>query len=606
MAKKSWSFPTSPRNPAKIPIELGILLELAEKWKEQQKRWEPETTQLEFGEALRASGAETGEDDGENLLYFKKQADTISAQNLAWTARARFGTVELLGFGYINKEGDVELTGAGRRIGTTNRPDIVMLKQLIKWQYPDNQHHGKAYPEKIFHIWPFVAVAQLVKELGGLTKNELELFCFTMIIMKDIPRARKNIADFRVKYANEKGRIPKRKLVVATRHELKEIAQAQGNKLPADSFRHYADALGRYMRYTGIFSIDGNRIVVTKGREQEVEELLKLNFDLYPYAQTDSFYLYYGNPDIPTLATDVNPTILQNQIKEIETNITRLYADLSVLKRGVAIESPVLLPESLPDNIEELRSLLDLLRDAKKKVEFEIIVIRGHWPERLREALDFYDKIINRQTFDDATYLEWNTWRVFLALDRAKKVKPNLILDENLQPINTAAGNGPDIEISYEGFHIVPEVTMRRGTDQSYYETFPVIRHVEDFRRKVNSEETYGLFIAPRCHDDTIHQFFVSWKYAVRSGETTKVIPLTIDQFRNILQPYVTDKEFQPSELRSFFEKIGEILLESQNSVEWHSKFPQIIEDWKRQILGETDEVKVGNILKKDIRGTLF
>ena len=114
-------------------------------------------------------------------------------------------------------------------------------------------------------------------------------------------------------------------------------------------------------------------------------------------------------------------------------------------------------------------------------------------------------------------------------------------------------------------------------------ETYPVIRHVEDFRQKVNDEETYGLFIAPRCHDDTIHQFFVSWKHGVRSGKITKIVPLTISQFRDVLRPYVAKREFQPIELCLLFEKFGETLLNSQNSMEWHGKFPAIIEEWERQ-----------------------
>jgi len=367
------------------------------------------------------------------------------------------------------------------------------------------------------------------------------------------------------------------------RRQLKESAQASGDKLPVTAFHDYADALGRYMRYTGLFSIDGNRIIVTKGREQEVEELLKLKLDLHPFIERDTFYLYYGNSDIPTLTTDVDPTILQDQIKAISSDITTLYIDLGVLKHGIPLENPILLPQPLPNDIEELRSLLDRLRDEKKKLELEVIAIRGRGPERLEEALNFYDRIISRQTFDDATYLEWNTWRVFVALDQATKVKPNLILDENLQPINTAAGGGPDIEVSYSDFHVVPEVTMRGGTNQAYYETYPVIRHVEDFMRKVNNEETYGLFIAPRCHADTIYQFFVAWKHGLRSGGITKIVPLTISQFRDVIQCYAAKRDFQPLELRQFFQKIGDAVIEAQNSEEWYDKFPTIIEEWKQK-----------------------
>ncbi|MFL5660409.1 MAG: AlwI family type II restriction endonuclease [Ktedonobacteraceae bacterium] len=587
----SWSFPTSPRNPEKIRIELSILVRLVDDWKIQNKKWKPDTTEVEFGEALRASGEFEGEDDVRSNLRFQKQADTITRSNLAWTARARFGTLKFLGFTYITKEGFVELTEAGRQIITTKRPDIIMLKQLIKWQYPDNQHQGKSYPHGTFHIWPFMAVAQLIMQLGGLTKHELALFCFTMTTMKDIAKARKAISDFRLLYAGEKGKVPKRRLVSITRKTLKEEAQIQGYKLPFDSFRDYADSLGRYMRYTGLFSINGNRIVITRGREKEVEEILKLQHELYPYKDPENFYRYYGNPDVPILTTDINPTILKLQIENLASELVSLHAEFGVLKYGTAIESPIILPKTLPDDIEELRTLLDNLRDVKKKVEFEIIGIRGRGPEKLAEALEFYDNIIGHKTFDAATYLEWNTWRVFVALDRAKKVKPNLIMDENLQPVNPALGGGPDIEVSFDTYHIVPEVTMRRGTDQAYYETYPVIRHIEDFMKQVNDQETYGLFIAPRCHQDTIHQFYVSWKYGGPNGKTVKIVPLTINQFKDVAQWYVAKQDFQPEELRLLFEQIGEALYSSSSSQEWNSKLPMVIEQWKQQIQTEINRI---------------
>jgi len=580
--QSSWSFPTSPRNPDKILVELGILSNLIEQWKKQGKKWKPETTQIEFGEALRASGETENKIGVKQNLYFEKQAEVITPGNLAWTARARLGTFKFLGLVYITENGFVDLTKAGHRLISTKHPDIVMLKQLIKWQYPDNQHKGKSYAKKTFNIWPFIAVTQLIYDLGGLTKNELALFCFTMTTMKSISKTRKAIAIFRDAYAHEKGKIPKRKLVAQTRRLLKEQAQERGEKIPIDAFRDYADALGRYMRYTGLFSINGNRIVITKGREKEVEDILKLKIDLYPYDDRESFYNYYGNPDLPMLAIDVDPTILQEQVRNLASELIRLQTDIDVRKSGISRESSLVVPVSLSRDIEELRTLLYNLREDKKRRELELIDITGRGPEKLQEALNFYDNIIKHQTFDDATYLEWNTWRIFIALNHAKKVKPNLIMDENLEPVNPALGGGPDIEVSFEDFHIIPEVTMRRGTNQAYYETYPVVRHIDDFMQRVNDQITYGLFIAPHCHDDTYHQFFVNWKHGSLKGTKVKVVPLTIEQFRSIVQIYIK-REFQPAELRRLFEQIDEALLNSQNTYEWKANIPSTIERWKQE-----------------------
>ena len=96
MVKSSWSFPTSPRNPAKIPFELKILAPLVTQWKQQRKIWSPQTTQIEFGKALRDFEGDVDEEDTVGNLAFQKQADEISEPNLAWTARARFGTFKVL------------------------------------------------------------------------------------------------------------------------------------------------------------------------------------------------------------------------------------------------------------------------------------------------------------------------------------------------------------------------------------------------------------------------------------------------------------------------------------------------------------------------------
>src|SRR5260370_15410666 len=162
MVKSSWSLPTSPRNPAKIPFELKILAPLVMAWKQQGKIWSPLTTQSEFGKALRDYEADEGEEDMEESLAFQKQADEISESNLAWTARARFGTFKFLGFVTVTEHGYAELTEAGQRMANTKRSDIVMLKQLITWQYPHNQHKATQYPETIFHIWPFVPLPPLI------------------------------------------------------------------------------------------------------------------------------------------------------------------------------------------------------------------------------------------------------------------------------------------------------------------------------------------------------------------------------------------------------------------------------------------------------------
>jgi hypothetical protein len=59
----------------------------------------------------------------------------------------------------------------------------------------------------------------------------------------------------------------------------------------------------------------------------------------------------------------------------------------------------------------------------------------------------FDDILVKKTTPDPSLYLEWNSWRSFVMLNDAKQVIGNFRFDLDGQPLNTAPGNVPDIEI---------------------------------------------------------------------------------------------------------------------------------------------------------------
>src|SRR5262249_49362563 len=156
-----------------------------------------------------------------------------------------------------------------------------------------------------------------------------------------------------------------------------------------------------------------------------------------------------------------------------------------------------------------------------------------------------YRPILSRRVIDPPTYLEWNTWRVFLALGGAREGVPHLTLDDDLQPLNTAPGNQPDLEVDYERFRLVVEVTLRTGADQRQAEARPVTRHILEAQRRpapvgppghgssgtgpaaAGATPVYGLFVAPRLHPDTVTDFFVALRYRVIERQQINAIPLT-------------------------------------------------------------------------------
>src|SRR5436190_8460033 len=189
MPNANWSFPCSPRNPAKVREELRLLAALAASWRLRGMPWSPRSgAQLEFGRELRLSagsgspksevrsrppdlglrtsdfGLAASQGDDPSELRFQRQAEALSDDNLRWTARARWGTYKFFGFVTLDAGGCATLTPAGERFVDSSRPGEVLLRQLLKWQYPDGQHRGSRWPAEEFAIHPFVATARLIRE----------------------------------------------------------------------------------------------------------------------------------------------------------------------------------------------------------------------------------------------------------------------------------------------------------------------------------------------------------------------------------------------------------------------------------------------------------
>lgn len=108
------------------------------------------------------------------------------------------------------------------------------------------------------------------------------------------------------------------------------------------------------------------------------------------------------------------------------------------------------------------------------------------------------EKIKARFIANKNTVFEWLTWNGFIILGNALEYKNNFVIDEELQPVTHAAGNQPDMEIIYEDFIVLGEVTTSKGATQFKMESEPVTRHYLNKKkriRKARSRERTILFI---------------------------------------------------------------------------------------------------------------
>src|SRR5207245_8366542 len=128
----------------------------------------------------------------------------------------RWGTYKFFGFVTLDAGGYAALTPAGERFVASARPGEVLLRQLLKWQYPDCQHRGSRWPAEDFAIHPFVATARLIRELAGLTRREIALHCFTMRHTEDAAATAEAIRQFRQRQERAIGRTGKARATQST------------------------------------------------------------------------------------------------------------------------------------------------------------------------------------------------------------------------------------------------------------------------------------------------------------------------------------------------------------------------------------------------------
>lgn len=622
MPSGNWSFPCSPRNPAKVREELRLLRSLTTTWRDRGLVWSPRSgTQLEFGRLLRASAElpspEPARDPDKEDLRFRRQAIHISDDNLRWTARARFGTYRFFGFVLTDEAGFAALTPAGECFVDSPRAGDVLLRQLLKWQYPDFQHHGSRWPASDFAIHPFVATARLIAELDGLTHEEIALFCFTMRRTEDAAAVAEQIRIYRDRRERATGRVGKLAVARAAQ-DARGAARAryavEGRRV-AGSTADYADALIRYLRYTGLFSVRGSRLVVATGRARDLLELVYQNIPadgvgpsrgasslqlalgeappvrlaeprplFSAFGDHAAFHAYYGDASAPRLPWE-DPARLAAFARTLDEQVGTLRAREAHLRSGrIVLSGPSLAPAA---DVAEMERRVDALREEKQRLERAVFALEARTPERLKEALDFYAPILRREVIDPPTYLEWNTWRAFLALGGAQETVPNLQLDDDLQPLNPAQGSQPDLAVDYGDFLVVCEVTMRSGADQRLAEARPVTRHVLEAQRRYQDplrghaeRPVFGLFLAPRIHADTANDFFIALKYRVIERQQIAAIPLTVRQLTAALRPFVGALSFDPSRLRRLLEACVQAGLGSETGEEWLERIDAALRTW--------------------------
>jgi len=594
-----WFIPTSPRSPSKIRNELALLSRFDNKnwWaRDQQGNL---ANQLEFARLLDESDFYEG---------------SISEEYPEFAARDRLRAPQMLGFAFIDGRKALHITQAGWDLIDGKRIETLFLKQMLKLQFPSWQHGGNPqtrhhYPVNQMGVFPLIETLKIVKDVGGVSKEELAIFVLPIISPGKTGDAINKIKAFRkekskvtagrqrAEFTDEKhkqtfyevykediksGNINTREIAT---HTIEEFVRKKMR-----NSRDYADACFRYFQYTGIFSRTEERLIISPNRKTHVERILnELEFSLKPFSNVSSFYAGFGDPNLPVLPWE-NAADLKAEIATVRSGIETAIQKLRA--RAPTMPIPVIKPEPTPT----LGNLLEYsyeLRMQYRATRMQLLSLDLATPDGFRQILDIYQRVVKKDVVEPPLFMEWNTWRAFLALDVFRQLKPNFELDDSLMPISVAGGRKADLEVYYyDDYVLLCEVTLSYGERQYYTEAEPVTRHVAQFQAKELTQggrKVFGLFIAPRIHLNTIRHFHLNLKHYItpEAGGPITIIPLPLSDFIDFADFCINHGVFSDTSFRELLTNIESrgIALADNQADEWKEEISSSIEEWKTQRL---------------------
>lgn len=554
-----WFVPTSPRSPYKVKFDLKLLLEF------DGKPWNREN-QLKFAEKLR-----------ESMLF--EGVTSEEAPDLS--ARDRLRAIKTFGFGYVDSNGILRITEAGRKLAEGENEEDLFLKQLLKWQFPSWEHggmktHAWRYPQRFMKqpIHPFFEVLRAMKMLGGeLYLYELAIFLLPRFTRKEFDKAIEKIREFRSKLQHIKSKRERQKFIrdiwlaelkkaymrdimagrIKTRETPTEKVEEFLEKKRRNS-KDYADAAFRYFSYTGIVVREGNKLRIPQICEPDVEKILSMDIPSNTnFRDVDNFYSWLGNPNLPELPWE-KPEGLRERIRSA----------IATLPEKVQFPSDVTLR-----SYDEFREMYIESQQVRYLEQ-----LKADFPDNI---LKTYDEILRKREEEAPLLFEWNTWRAFLVLGDFCKLKPNFKMDWEFNPKSPAPAGKSDIEILYCGdFATLVEVTLTTGERQYVAEGEPVSRHVRNFEIE-HGIQTFGLFIAPEISNGCKEFFYVEHKMKVR-GRAAHITPISLEWFRRILRS-AKQYGFNRTKIAKLHEESKRKAEEIGDAEDWYSEVGETIEE---------------------------
>lgn len=590
--KKPWSISTTVRNPERLRNFLEVLKQLQNQEfnKATQINYQVLLTQEKFYKPLNIPQKfRKYYEEPELHMPYEVAEEIFSAQNYEdppMRGRQSVNPLNKLGFAIAREgSGPIKITELGNKF-LVGDYDIgfIFFKSLLKLQFP-NPWSVDFSEKEGFNIMPFVASMHLIQRLNkkstkkGLDKTEFSIFVPTLINANQIDEYVEKILEFR----KEK---QKDKYVSNFAKEFYEIKKVPEKKI--NNLSDYGDNIMRYFRLTRYFKVKMDSVGYHWNIDLEPTRMVEIGqiLDMYDgqaikFKELTDYLNYLSNIKMPEL-----PWEKIDNLRKIALSLRDIISGLikkEKLEVSLKEQELLIIPiekqtkEQLENYISELRNFNLELKERLKKTllvsDIQTIeeIIKGlidakglkkYEPEQFEKLVTVVLKILNDEIL----------------------IKPNYPVDDDGEPITHSPGNKPDVECYYQTYEAICEVTLNTSKLQWVQEGQPVMRHLRDFEVKRQGKEVFCIFVAPKIHNDTYSQFWISVKYEY-NGIPQRIVPITTAQLAILLETLLEfvkqGKKFSHRKLYELYSKIINQTAQLNSFTEWATYIPEAIKDWQ-------------------------
>jgi hypothetical protein len=357
---------------------------------------------------------------------------------------------------------------------------------------------------------------------AAVSKTEMAAVVELLTSESAIPAAVQRIIHYRGEMAKAKGQ-ERNKL------ETEFLQSANACQIPR-TLEDYADCNFRYLRLTGLFKQEKNRLGIAPHRRTLVDAILASPF--LPKDGRDYLQHLWNGSGIPTDDREIAIAEAREAVRVLTTAGVEAFLPAEIEQCGVA------------DVLQILHNLEEQLVQTRERAYAS--AQRGQW----ENIVEYLNGLVSNgrpvPVKEAPAYFEWAIWRAFLAIDslvnepwecRKFEVYEGQEPFESFLPAGCAKGGGPDLVFEFEHFALVVEVTLTASSRQEAAEGEPVRRHVATFVDSYahQSKPVYGLFLSLSVDTNTAETFRLAKWYRKDDSELSlKIVPLTLQQFANL------------------------------------------------------------------------